>query len=297
MSGQNGAAPGSITLARLLEDPARIEALKKVMPKHLTPERLAKVALNAWHKTPLLQRCSVASLWQALTSAAELGLDPGGALGHAYLVPFKDTCQLIIGYRGFIELARRSGSLAQIEAHVVHEHDTYEVEFGSAPKLRHVPKLDGDPGKPVFVYMVARLRDGSAHVEVMTIHEVEKIRARSRSGNNGPWQTDFEEMAKKTVVRRGMKYLPLSPELSKAMEIDNEDFVDGEVLSSQESSAGESERPALTAGNEKAKAVLKARTSKMPIIDMSTPEEPQKVEQTPPPAPPPAPQTEADVPY
>lgn len=204
--------------------------LAKVMPRHVTPDRLLKVAVYCISKTPKLQECTPASLIACIKQCAELGLEPGGALGLAYLVPFNDKksgtviCTLIIGYRGFIELARRSGQLSQIEAHVVHENDTFEVEFGLDPKLSHTPKLSGSAGRPLLVYAIARLKDGGKHVEVMTWEAVQAIRRRSRSADTGPWVTDEEEMARKTVLRRAAKYLPLSPELADALTVDSEDF-------------------------------------------------------------------------
>ncbi len=216
------------TIKALLEQNAG--ELQKVLPKHLTLERLLKVALYCIDKTPKLQECSPQSLVACIKQCAELGLEPGGALGLAYLVPYGNVCTLIIGYRGLIELARRSGKLAQIEAHVIHANDEFKVEFGLEPVLRHIPKLDGAEGAPKAVYCVARMTDGSKHVEVMTWDSVMKIKGRSKSGGSGPWTTDEEEMARKTVVRRAAKYLPLSPELADAFMADDNDFVDAEVV-------------------------------------------------------------------
>lgn len=229
---QNGTA---VTLGSWLNQ--KRDELAKVLPKHLTPERLIRVAINCVAKTPLLAACSMDSLYKCVLACAELGLEPGGALGLAYLVPFKNKAggydsQLVVGYRGFIELARRSGQLSQIEAHVVHAGDQFQVEFGLAPKLVHVPKLDGSPGQALFVYCLASFRDGGKHVEVMTIEAVNNIRARSRAALSGPWVTDYEEMARKTVVRRAAKYLPLSPELAQAFEADD-DVVDVEAVQNQ----------------------------------------------------------------
>lgn len=233
-----------------------------MLPQHMSVTRFYKIALNCIQKTPLLQRCSPSSLFSAITTAAELGLDPGGALGEAYLVPYGENCTLIIGYKGFIRLARQSGELASIEAHVVHEADKFTVKYGLNPVLEHEPVINRDPGKPTLVYCLAKFKDGSHHVEVMTMAQVEAIRARSRSGQNGPWKTDYEEMAKKTVVRRAAKYLPLSSEKwQAAVERDNEDFVDGEVVSDMKASAT-SEAPAAK-GNERAKKALQAKGMKV----------------------------------
>lgn len=204
----------------------RKSTLSRVLPKHMTPERLIKVAMLAYSKTPKLRECSLESVGQAVMQAAELGLEPGGVLGHAYLVPYGNTCTLIPGYRGLIELARRSGEIESIEAHVVYANDKFTLKFGLDPVLEHEPNLDSEPGGLRFVYAIAKLKDGGKQLEVMTKAQVDAIRKRSKSGNNGPWVTDYEEMARKTVVRRLVKYLPLSTEraetLAKALELDND---------------------------------------------------------------------------
>lgn len=204
-------------------------SLAKLLPAHLTAERMLRVAMSCVRTVPALQKCTPHSLVSALMVASELGLEPGSARGLLYLVPFGNVCTPIVGYRGLIQLARNSGDLANIEARVVHERDKFEVSFGLEPKLVHVPRLD-DPGKEIAVYAIATLRDGTKQVEVMTSAEVDAVRSRSRSGKSGPWVTDYGEMAKKTVVRRLMKYLPLSSErLQRAMELDG-DTVEGVVL-------------------------------------------------------------------
>lgn len=201
----------------------------KLLPQHLSAERMFRVAMACIRTTPKLQQCSPTSLVSALMVASELGLEPGGARGLLYLVPYGTVATPIVGYRGLIQLARNSGDLANVEARVVYERDKFEVEFGLEPKLLHKPALT-DPGKERAVYAIATMKDGSKQIEVMSVAEVDAIRARSRSGNNGPWSTDYGEMAKKTVVRRLMKYLPLSSErLQRAMELDGE-TVEGVVL-------------------------------------------------------------------
>jgi recombination protein RecT len=152
-------------------------------------------------------------------------------LGQFYLVPFGNVATPIIGYRGLLELARRSGQISSIRAVVVYEKDTFKLTEGIEQTIHHERYLGGDAGKPVYVYAVARLKDNSVQVEVMSRAQVEAIRARSRSGTNGPWVTDWEEMAKKTVFRRLAKWLPLASErFEKALEMDNDDYVDGEVV-------------------------------------------------------------------
>jgi recombination protein RecT len=202
---------------------AQIEA---VIPKHLTADRLLKVALTMILKTPTLSRCSQESLLSSLITFAELGLEPG-PMGLVYIVPFGDVATPIIGFKGLIELARRSGQLSSIEARAVHAMDRFDFRYGLEPKLEHVPSKAADPGPIEFVYCIARFKDGSYHVEVMSAAEVDKIRRGSRSGNSPAWKDHYEEMAKKTVVRRAAKYLPLSLEMARALEVDDEDEAQG----------------------------------------------------------------------
>lgn len=219
-------------LRALFANPLIIGQLQKAIPKHLTVDRLLKVAVSSITKTPQLLQCTQLSLVQSVMMLGELGLEAGGALGLGYLVPFLDKktnrliCTPIIGYRGFIDLARRSGTLSQIEARCVRERDKLDMCFGLTPRFEHTPSQEEDPGETKLVYCIARFKDGGVHVEVMSCGEVEGIRKRSKAATSGPWVSDWDEMAKKTVMRRAAKWLPLSPEMARALEIDDEQFVD-----------------------------------------------------------------------
>jgi recombination protein RecT len=208
--------PRQATLKDLLS--RALPAMKQVLPRHLTPERLVKVALAATGRNQDLLACTADSILDCVMQAAQLGLEPGGPLGHAYLIPYKNKCTLIVGYKGLIELARRSGEIDSIEARVVYERDEFRVAYGLNPVLEHVPNLSGDPGQLIMVYAIARLRGGGVQAEVMTRSQVNAIRQRSRASGSGPWVTDYDEMARKTVVRRVCKYLPLSVELADVLE-------------------------------------------------------------------------------
>lgn len=195
-------------------------AIASRLPKHLTADRILKVALTAINKTPKLLECTRESLLLSIMQAAELGLEPGGALGEGYLVPYGSQCQFIPGYRGLISLARRSGQIISIEAHVVHEKDAFECTLGLDPALTHTPAWDEvDSGPLRFVYAVAKLKDGGVQFDVMSRAQIEAIRNKSKAGRSGPWVDHFEEMARKTVIRRLFKYLPVSVELATALEI------------------------------------------------------------------------------
>lgn len=219
---------GERTLADLMSD-AKIKAqMALALPKHLNADRLARIAMTEMRRVPALAKTSPESFLGAIMQCAQLGLEPSNGLGHAYLIPFgngKDSkgranVQLIIGYRGMIDLARRSGQILSISARAVYEHDDFSYEYGLHEDLKHVPFEGGDAGVLTHVYAVARLKDGGVQFEVMSRKQIEAVRAQSKAANSGPWVTHFEEMAKKTVIRRLFKYLPVSIEMQQATVLD-----------------------------------------------------------------------------
>lgn len=194
--------------------------IEKALPSHMNPDRMARIALTTIRTNPKLLECSVPSLLGAVMQAAQLGLEPG-LIGHCYLVPFKNgktgqtDVQFIIGYKGMIDLARRSGQIENIYAHAVYSNDEFDYELGLEPKLKHKPHMDGDRGEFVGAYAVAHFKDGGYQFEFMPKSEIEKRRKRSKASTKGPWVTDYEEMAKKTVIRHMWKYLPISVEVQQ----------------------------------------------------------------------------------
>lgn len=255
------------TLAQFLE--VRRAHIEEVLPKSrgLTAEKLIKLAILATSKNPELKNCDMSSVFLCLLQCAELGLEPSGTLGAAYLVPFKGTCTLIIGYRGLIDLARRSGVLRQIEAHVVHAADRFKLRFGLDPVLEHEPCLDGDPGKARLVYCVAQLADGAKHVEVMTLREIERIQKLSKA-RNSPWDSHWEEMAKKTVARRTCKWIPMSSDLAKALELEDEtDHGRGPDASDVLGLAEDTQQTQTERAKTKVRAKLQAQTSAGQTVD------------------------------
>lgn len=195
-------------------------AFAEVAPKFFSVDRLLKIAVLAAQRESKLLNCTTASLLVSLIQAAELGLEPGSSLGHAYLIPYKQTATLIIGYRGLIALARRSGEIESLSAQVVYSGDNFSCQFGTEPKIVHEPKLDGDAGAPIAVYAVARLKGGVIQAEVMTVSQIEAIRNSTPNGKGSTWTDHWDEMARKTVIRRLAKYLPLTIELSNAIQYD-----------------------------------------------------------------------------
>ena len=193
-----------------------------VAPRHLTPDRITRIAMTSIQQTPKLLDCTPESLLGSVLTCTQLGLEPDGVSGRAYLIPYKDQCTLIVGYKGLMELARRSGEVQALEARVVHENDEFDYAYGDSPFIKHKPSLFTDPGKMIAAYAVATMKGGMRQIEVMSRKDIDGIRARSKAKSAGPWVTDYDEMAKKTVIRRLCKYLPSSAELSQAIALDEQ---------------------------------------------------------------------------
>lgn len=227
------------TLPKQQQLPALLETLgteiKRALPAHMNPDRMARIALTCFRSNPTLAECEPLSVFAAILQASQLGLEPG-LLGQCYLIPFNKKsgnawvkeCQLIPGYQGLVDLARRSGRLVSLQAQIVHAKDVFECEWGLQPRLVHKPNYNGDRGEWTLVYAVAHLKDGGTHVEVMNKQQVYAIRDRSQNVQNAkkwnkttPWDTDEEEMVRKTILRRISKYLPKSVELAAALALDD----------------------------------------------------------------------------
>jgi recombination protein RecT len=165
--------------------------------------------------------CDPYSFMGALLSCAQLGLEPGSGLGHVYLIPYGKNVNMQLGYKGMIDLARRSGQIVSLTAHDVYAKDEFSYELGLNEALIHKPYMDGDRGEFVCVYAVAKLVGGGHQIGVMSKSDIEKIRKMSKMPNSDPWKLHYGEMAKKTVIRRLFKYLPVSIEMQQATEIED----------------------------------------------------------------------------
>ena len=203
--------------------PAMLDAYKneiaRALPKHLSPDRMARIALTCFRTTPALANCQPASVFAAVIQASQMGLEPG-ILGQAYLIPYGKQCQLIPGYQGLIELVRRSGKVTNLFAHAVREGDEFEYCYGLEPDLKHKPAASVR-GEIIAFYAVAHIKDASPIFEVMSREAVDAIAAKTQSkGKSGPWKDNYEEMGRKTVIRRLFKYLPKSVEMAQAAALD-----------------------------------------------------------------------------
>lgn len=194
--------------------------IKKALPSVITPERFTRMTLSAISTNPKLAACTPKSFLGAMMTAAQLGVEPNTALGQAYLIPYRNhgilECQFQLGYKGLIDLAYRSGEVAVIQAHTVYENDEFEYELGMDPVLKHRPAAK-DRGNPVAYYAMFKTKDGGFGFEVMSYDDVAKHAkkySQSYSSNSSPWQSNFDEMAKKTVLKRVLKYAPLKSEFA-----------------------------------------------------------------------------------
>lgn len=191
------------------------------LPSVMTPERFTRIATSAVSASPKLAACDPMSFVAAMMTAAQLGLEPNTPLGQAYLIPYGKNCQFQIGYKGLIDLAWRSGEIADIQAEVVCANDKWEYELGLTPKLRHIP-ADGNRGDPVRYYAVIRTKSGGTISAVMSKEEIlDHAKKFSKSYSSGPWQTNFDEMAKKTVLKKALKYAPLKSDFVRGIAQDN----------------------------------------------------------------------------
>lgn len=217
---------------------ANKDAIRAVLPQHMTPDRMTKIALRALRTTPKLMQCSLSSLFGAVVTCAQFGLEPNTPQGHIYLIPFENKkkgvieVQIVIGYKGLIDLARRSGQIVSISAREVYSNDEFKVSLGTDERIIHTPCLTGDRGQVVGFYAVAKLKDGGTQFEFMSVADVNAIRDASQGYKtavrfakpgvplNTPWATHYVQMALKTVARRLAKWLPMSIEMANAVALD-----------------------------------------------------------------------------
>jgi len=185
------------------------------------------LAYAAVTRSPALQECTAASILRGAIIGAQLGLDCSGVGGEAYLVPFnnrksgKMEAVFMTGYKGLIKLAIRSGQIVMVEACEVYSTDQFKVVRGTQPGIYHEPSMLAAPGDLVGFYAVATHANGMKQFEAMTKTQVDAVKSRSKAGQSGPWVSDYGQMGKKTAIRRLANYLPLSPELMVALEIDD----------------------------------------------------------------------------
>ncbi|WP_336182770.1 recombinase RecT [Fusobacterium polymorphum] len=233
LTGANGTA-----VAKKEEKPKTIfdliqlskKQFNNALPQHINTDRFVRIAITTIRLNPKLAKCNPESLIGALMVSAQLGLEPG-TLGQCYLIPFENKkagtveCQFQIGYKGLIELLRRSGQLSDIYSYTVYENDDFNIEYGLSRTLVHKPNFI-DRGEIKGFYAVAILKDGAKAFEYMTKDEITKHEEKYRKGSykNDVWNKNFEEMAQKTVVKKLLKWLPVSVEFLEMASKDEKTF-------------------------------------------------------------------------
>ncbi|WP_305138590.1 recombinase RecT [Dubosiella newyorkensis] len=188
--------------------------IAKALPTQVGPERFNRICATMLTANPKLAQCTPESFIGAVLNSAQLGLEPNTPLGEAYLIPYGNNVQFILGYRGMIRLARNSGEIAMIKAHAVHANDEFHYELGLNPNITHVP-ASGDRGPVIAYYAFYKTKDGDFDFEVDTKAALEAHgRKYSKTYAKGPWTTDFDAMAKKTLIKRVLKFAPLNTEIA-----------------------------------------------------------------------------------
>lgn len=280
------------TVKDILTSPTMRQQIAHALPKHMSADRMTRIALTEMRRVPKLAQCEPKSFMGAIMQVAQLGLEPGNALGHAYLIPFEVSrkqgnqwvktleVQVIIGYRGMIDLARRSGQIVSLSARVVREKDNFQYGYGLEETLSHVPYEGADAGEITHFYAVAKLHGGGVQFEVMTAAQVNAVRDKSQGyvgalsnaqkyqkEPDSPWIKNYDEMGRKTVVRRLFKYLPVSIEIQRAVGLDeladagvsqhNASVIEGDfdALSHDDADADAGNDPEATTGQKDSDAI------------------------------------------
>ncbi|MDD6133276.1 MAG: recombinase RecT [Selenomonadaceae bacterium] len=224
-SGKVAASNGGVSSIKQLVMQMKPQ-IEKALPSVLTGERFSRMVLTAMSTNPQLAECTPNSFLGAMMQAAQLGVEPNTPLGQAYLIPYRNhgqlECQFQLGYKGLIDLAYRSGEITSISAHEVCENDDFEYELGLNEKLRHKPALT-DRGAVILYYAVFRTKAGGSGFAVMSVEDIKnhsKKYSKAAGSSYSPWSTNFDAMAKKTVIKQALKYAPIKTEFVRAVSTD-----------------------------------------------------------------------------
>src|SRR5271168_3507603 len=225
----------ALTVYQQIDNSGFKAQLAKAIPNSISADRLVRLALTMIKKNSRLQTCTPISIMACVVEIAQLGLEPEGVLGHAYMVPFKDQCTLIVGYRGFMHLMYQSGVITEVSSEIVRKGDKFQRVLGTERQLVHIPSPipEKDEEKDwLGAYAVTHFLNGSKAFEYLEKVKIHHARNRSRGwqshlkdGTSTPWITDPEEMWKKTPIRRLAKRMPTStsdqrPSLLRAVMLD-----------------------------------------------------------------------------
>lgn len=225
------------TFGDLIQKSDLVKRCAQALPKHITPERWWRAVLTAINKTPKLKDCTIESVMDCMLEVAQTGLQIGGALGEAFLIPFRDTrnnrslCTVVYGWKGLVKLVHNGGAAKSITCDVVHAKDFFEYERGTKPHIKHVPSSEDDPGPIIASYAVAFLGDGLEDFEIMWPRDIKKIRGVSRA-TSGPWFDWEEQMWKKSAIRRLQNRLPKATDAQQAIAHEDDRLVSAGIYRS-----------------------------------------------------------------
>lgn len=259
------------------------DQIKASLPAHVPVERFIRVVMTAVQKTPKLLEANKSALFAACLDAAKDGLLPDGR--EAALIPYGQSVQYIPMVSGILKKIRNSGELSSISPHVVHENDEFDYYIDEKGEhLRHKPNFQ-NAGKPTRAYCICLTKDGGVYIEVMTLEQIDAVRKRSKSSGSGPWVTDWEEMAKKTVIRRLAKRLPMSTDIDEMFFSDDErsglheeQATAQEPESAQEPAPKKTSKLATTMAAKTSPIVPKPEVIREPQPSMSAPEQPEPMD-------------------
>ena len=232
MSGEAATTKEPKTIMGILQSDSMKQQMAMALPKHCTIDRFMRLAITAIRKNPKLAQCTQESVFGCLMDLSQLGIEADGRRAH--LIPYGNECTLIIDYKGLAELVMRSNMVSTVHADIVCENDVFEFGYGTGGGLKHIPCLKGDRGKPYGAYSYVKMKDGSESYEFMNEADIMKVKAGSpgAKSKSSPWNHPEHqyEMWKKTPFRRHTKWLPLSPEFRDAVEKDNDEPIDIDVV-------------------------------------------------------------------
>lgn len=207
--------PAAPTLVQALE--SMKPELAKVLPAHLSGDRVARITLTEIRKNPKLAQCNPQSFFGALLTAAALGLEPGVS-GEAYLVPYKTECQLIVGYQGLAKLFWQHPLAKRISAEYVCENDHFAFDKGLTARLEHTP-AHGERGRVIGYYAIAELSTGAAIFDYFTADQIKALR-NGAVGTSGNVKDPEHWMERKTALKQVLKLMPKSAELARTLRVD-----------------------------------------------------------------------------
>lgn len=190
------------------------------LPKHMSVDRMGRLALTAFSTNKQLQACKTDSILASLMTATQLGLEPG-INGQGYLIPYKDTCTFVPGWKGLVDLVSRAGR-ATVWTGAVYAGDQFDYQLGDEPFCRHKP---GDSeGAFTHVYAIGRVKDAQMPViEVWTRGKVKKHLDQYNKVGGRHYalasESNMEMYARKVALLQVLKYMPSSIELSNAIAV------------------------------------------------------------------------------